>query len=107
MRIGRQFREMLPTLWMKAGCFGPCPALAGQDIPEYMVLPENRMAILNDNSFFVKFAEEVGSVPEIETVYLVTDSDSDYLSMSRGLNGKQAYQLYRDYLDNFRINSAR
>ena len=107
VRIGRQFREMLPTLWMKAGCFGSCPTLAGQKIPDYMVLPENRMAILNDNSYFTKFAEEVGNAPEIETVYLVTDSDADYRSMSRGLNVKQTYQLYRDYLDNFRINSRR
>lgn len=107
VRIGRQFREMLPTLWMKAGCFGSCPTLAGQKIPDYMVLPENRMAILNDNSCFAKFAEEVGNAPKIETVYLVTDSDADYRSMSRGLNVKQTYQLYRDYLDNFRINSRR
>lgn len=107
VRIGRQFREMLPTLWMKAGCFGSCPALAGQKIPEYMLLPENHMAILNDNSCFAKFAEEVGNAPEIETVYLVTDSDADYRSMSGGLNVKQTYQLYRDYLDNFRINSRR
>ena len=107
VRIGRQFREMLPALWMKAGCFGSCPILAGQKVPDYMVLPENRMAILNDNSCFAKFAEEVGKRKEIETVYLVTDSDADYRSMSRGLNVKQTYQLYRDYLDNFRINSRR
>jgi adenine-specific DNA-methyltransferase len=107
VRVGRQFREMLPTLWMKAGCFGPCPVLAGQKIPEYMVLPENRMAILNDNSCFAKFAEKVGDVPEIETIYLVTDSDADYRSMTRVLDVKQTYQLYRDYLDNFRINSRR
>lgn len=107
IRIGRQFREMLPILWMKAGCFGPCPVLVDQKVPEYMVLPENRMAILNDNSCFKRFAEEVGNASEIETVYLVTDSDADYRSMSKGLNVKQTYQLYRDYLDNFRINSRR
>lgn len=107
IRIGRQFREMLPILWMKAGCFGPCPVLVDQKVPEYMVFPENRMAILNDNSCFKRFAEEVGNASEIETVYLVTDSDADYRSMSKGLNVKQTYQLYRDYLDNFRINSRR
>lgn len=107
IRIGRQFREMLPILWMKAGCFGPCPVLVDQKVPEYMVLPENRMAILNDNSCFKRFAEEVGNALEIETVYLVTDSDADYRSMSKGLNVKQTYQLCRDYLDNFRINSRR
>lgn len=90
---------------MKAGCFGSCPALAGQKIPEYMVPPKNRMAILINNSCFARFTEEVGNAPEIETVYLVTDSDADYRSMPGGLNVKQTYQLYRDYLDNFRINS--
>lgn len=107
VRIGRQFREMLPTLWMKAGCFGPCPTLSGQQVPDYLVIPENRLAILNDDSCFAKFAGEVGNAPEIETVYLVTDSDADYRSMAKGLNVKQTWQLYRDYLDNFRINSGR
>lgn len=107
VRIGRQFRELLPVLWMKAGCYGPCPTLDGQEIPDYRVLPENHMAILNDNSCYARFAEEVQKASEIETVYLVTDSDADYRSMSGGLNVKQTYQLYRDYLDNFRINSRR
>ncbi len=107
IQVGLQFREMLPTLWMKAGCYGACPSLAGQKIPAYIVLPENRMAILNDNSCYAHFAEEVANLPEVETVYLVTDSDTDYRSMSRGLSVKQTYQLYRDYLDNFRINGRR
>ena len=107
VRVGRQFKEMLPTLWMKAGCHGPCPALDGKEIPAYMVLPENHMAILNDNSRYADFAKELQNAPEVETVYLVTDSDADYRSMSRELNGIQTYQLYRDYLDNFRINSRR
>ena len=107
VRIGRQFREMLPALWMKAGCHGACPELSGQRIPEYMVLPDNHMAILNDNTCYAAFAKEVESSPEIETIYLVTDSDADYRNMSRELNVKETYQLYRDYLDNFRINSRR
>ena len=107
VRVGRQFREMLPTLWMKAGCYGACPTLAGHEIPVYMVLPENHMAILNNNSCFARFAKEIGDAPEIQTVYLVTDSDADYRNMSQGLNVQQTYQLYRDYLDNFRINGRR
>ena len=27
--------------------------------------------------------------------------------MIRSMDGKQTYQLYRDYLDNFRINTGR
>ena len=107
VRIGRQFKEMLPTLWMKAGCYGPCPTLDHEKIPEYMILSENHMAILNDSSCYVEFAKKVQDAPTIETVYLVTDSDTDYHNMSKGLNVKQTFQLYRDYLDNFRINSRR
>lgn len=107
VRIGIQFKEMLPTLWMKAGCYGPCPTLDGQQIPSYMILPENRMAILNDNSYYAEFSKEIQNAPAIEAVYLVTDSDADYRSMSRDLNVERTFQLYRDYLDNFRINSRR
>ncbi len=107
VRIGLQFQEMLPTLWMKAGCYGVCPSISEPDIPEYMILPQNRMAILNNNSSYAEFAEKINNSASIDTVYLVTDSDADYHSMSRGLNSKNTYQLYRDYLDNFRINSRR
>ncbi len=107
VRIGRQFREMLPTLWMKAGCHGPCPALTGDEIPAMLVLPENHMAILNDSSVFAEFFGAVEQEKQIDTVYLVTDSDADYRSMARELSAPNKYQLYKDYLDNFRINSRR
>ena len=45
--------------------------------------------------------------PEIEVVYLVTDYESSFVSMTQALDGKTTYQLYKDYLDNFRINAGR
>ena len=105
--MGRQFREMLPTLWMKAGCHGPCPRLDGEEIPDMLILPENRFAVLNCEDRFDTFAEQVNALPEIETVYLVTDSGTTYRFMATNLNARTSYQLYRDYLDNFRINTRR
>lgn len=105
--MGRQFREMLPTLWMKAGCHGPCPRLDGEEIPDMLILPENRFAVLNCEDSFDAFAEQVNALPEIETVYLVTDSGTTYRFMATNLNAGTSYQLYRDYLDNFRINTRR
>ena len=105
--MGRQFREMLPTLWMKAGCHGPCPRLDGEEIPDMLILPENRFAVLNCEDSFDTFAEQVNALPEIETVYLVTDSGTTYRFMASNLNAGTTYQLYRDYLDNFRINTRR
>ncbi len=104
--LGRQFREMLPTLWMKAGAHGACPTL-GEAVPEMLILPENKFAVLVDERAYIAFSEKLDEHPEIETVFLVTDSDSGYRDMISGLNVKESYQLYRDYLDNFRINAVR
>ena len=106
--LGRQFKELLGVLWMKAGAIGPCPHLAkNATVPEMMILPQNKMAILVDDTAFAAFAEQVKQHPEIETVYIVTDSDRGYCEMSRELGIKNTFQLYRDYLDNFRINHRR
>lgn len=105
--LGRQFKEMLPTLWMKAGAYGPCPSLKGDKIPAMLVLGENRFAVLADESSFADFEAEVNSRPEIETVYIITDYEAGYSAMVKNLSAPHPYQLYRDYLDNFRINTGR
>lgn len=105
--LGRQFKEMLPTLWMKAGAHGPCPALTGEDAPLMLILPENRFAVLTDESSFPEFEATVNAHPEIETVYIVTDYEAGYCAMAKNLIAPNIYQLYRDYLDNFRINIGR
>ena len=105
--LGRQFKEMLPTLWLKAGAHGVCPSIRETDDPDMLILPENRMAILVDESSFPKFEAVVLKHSEIQTVYIVTDSEAGYREMIKGFQGKDTYQLYRDYLDNFRINTGR
>ena len=108
MALGRQFRELLPVLWMKAGAVGPCPVLGEDDtIPDMMVLPQNKMAVLNDDTAFAQFEDQVREHPKIETVYIVTDSERGYREMIRSLDVKNTYQLYRNYLDNFKINHRR
>ena len=104
--LGMQFKELLSILWMKAGAIGKCPTIdAG--VPDMLILPENKMAILNDENRFGAFAEKLAQHPEIEVVYLVTDYESSFVSMTQTLEGKITCQLYRDYLDNFRINAGR
>lgn len=105
--LGRQFKEMLPTLWMKAGAHGPCPTLKGKGIPSMLVLPENRLAVLTEESAFTEFEATVNIHPEIETIYIVTDYEVGYRAMAKSLSAPNTYQLYRDYLDNFRINIGR
>lgn len=104
--LGMQFKELLSTLWMKAGAIGKCPVIDAS-IPDMLILPENKMAILNDENQFGAFAEQIAQHPEIEVVYLVTDYESSFVAMTQVLESKKTYQLYRDYLDNFRINTGR
>lgn len=105
--LGVQFREMLPLLWMKAGAIGACPSLGDQDIPDMLVLPENKFAVLTNENAFAAFEQRLSEHPEIQTVFLITDYEVNYRSMVKSLNVKTTYQLYRDYLDNFRINRGR
>lgn len=72
-----------------------------------LVLPENRFAVLTDEKAFGEFLEKVEEQDTVRTVYLVVDSDSMYREMARCFPKRQPCQLYRDYLDNFRINMPR
>jgi adenine-specific DNA-methyltransferase len=105
--LGRQFRELLPVLWMKGGAIGRCPELESDELPEMLILPQNKIAVLIDEIYYSEFDAELSQHPEIQTVFIVTDSETAYRSMIRTYDGKDCYQLYRDYLDNFRINTGR
>ena len=103
--LGRQFKELLPVLWLKAGAHGPCPALEeAVEAPDMLVLPVNHFAVLTDELQYEAFAAQVNGEEAITTVYIVTDSEPGYREMVSGLHAEDTYQLYRDYLDNFRIN---
>ena len=104
--LGRQFKQLLPVLWMKAGAHGPCPTLEEDQPPEMLILPENQFAVLADESYYEEFASAVNQDRKIKTVFIVTDSEPGYRDMIRGLKVRDTYQLYRDYLDNFRINTG-
>lgn len=104
--LGRQLAELFPVLWLKAGAHGPCPQLEDEKA-DMMVLPENQFAILINEKHFQAFDNEVQKHPEVQTIYIVTDSEAGYREMISGYPEKDTFQLYRDYLDNFRINTGR
>ena len=100
----RQFRELLPLLWMKAGAIGECPTLKGKEIPDYLILTENKMAILTEEWAYAKFMQEMEGRHDIKTVYLIVDSEIGFREMAAPLKWAKTYQLYKDYLENFTIN---
>ena len=105
--LGMRISEMLPTLWLKTGAKGKCPELTGEQVPDMLILPENQFAVLINENTFADFAEKLAEHPEIQTVFLATDYEVNYQSMVKNLNVENAYQLYRDYLDHFRVNRGR
>ncbi|MDB6248845.1 site-specific DNA-methyltransferase [Lactobacillus amylovorus subsp. animalium] len=103
--LGQQFKKLLSILWMKAGGIGECPSIVENSVlPKYMILPKNKFAILLNERNYREFMDKVNTDSRIKTVFIVTNSDDAYHEMIANLEDKQTYQLYKDYLDNFRIN---
>jgi adenine-specific DNA-methyltransferase len=114
--LKRAFREILPLLWLKAGAIGPRPQLKlGDPDPAFFAPPQNPFAVLLDegslNGLLAALAGRVG----LRCLYLVTDSEDAFKEMSADVIGAlssgspelETVQLYRDYLDNFLINTDR
>jgi adenine-specific DNA-methyltransferase len=106
--LGRQFAEILPLLWLKAGSVGERPELLNnEELPPWLVLPQNNFAVLLDEDRFGEFAELLEDAEDISTVYFVTNSEEAFREMSDGIGIERTFQLYRDYIDNFVIWSRR
>ena len=73
-----------------------------------MLIPEgSNFAVLIDERYFGAFLQELDAHSNIEHVYLVTNSEDAYREMSERIAASHVTQLYRDYIDNFVINSRR
>ena len=107
IELGISFKDMLPLLWLKAGAIGQCPVIEGTSIPHMLILPHNKFAVLVNENAFATFSEELPKHPDIQTVFLATDYDVNYRTMVKNLNVQNTYQLYRSYVDHFRLNRGR
>jgi adenine-specific DNA-methyltransferase len=104
--LGRQFKELLPILWMKSGARGVCPQFDSEELPQMLICEKNHFAVLIDENAYPAFEEQINKMDAIDTVFIITDSERGYREMANGLKVPITYQLYRDYLDNFRINNV-
>lgn len=103
--LGRQFREILPLLWLRAGATGPRPELSKhRPIPPWVIAEKSPFAVLVDENRFVDFAVELEGRSDLTYVFLVTDSEDAFREMAGQLKVPNLIQLYRDYLENFVIN---
>jgi adenine-specific DNA-methyltransferase len=105
--LGKQFRELLPILWLRAGAMGPRPRLPKNMRIPPMLIPElNPFAVLIDEACFPQFAKEIESRSDITHVFLITDSEDAFHEMAENILAPHVIQLYRDYLENFMINKG-
>ena len=64
-------------------------------------------AVLLDEDRFGEFASRLAGRPDIDHVFLVTDSTEAFHEMVAMIGRRyRAMQLYRSYIDTFRINLA-
>jgi len=103
--LGRQFKDILPLLWLKSGAIGKRPEVSEVE-PDMLILPQNKFAVLLDESRYAAFIEQLPS-ENINIIYFVTNSDEAFHDMSSGVRAQITHQLYRDYIDNFVIGSRR
>jgi len=102
--MGQAFESILPILWMKAGCIGMRESSRGS---KPWFIPKNSpFAVLIKEQHFPAFRKELKERKDITHVFFVTDSEENFRAMSNALGLKvETVQLYKSYLDNFRINT--
>ena len=72
----------------------------------YSIPPGSTYGALFKEAAFRRFREELLARPDVTHVWLVTDSEEAFAEMYSALPRKLTVSmLYRDYLQNFRINT--
>jgi hypothetical protein len=65
------------------------------------------MGVLFDEGSFAKFSKEVRDIPQVETIFVVTDYEPSYRAVVEAFPKHKVYSLYGDYLTSFRVNVKR
>jgi adenine-specific DNA-methyltransferase len=101
---GDAFQAILPVLWMMAGCRGKREDSKGSQ--SWFIPKQAPFAVLIKEKEFRAFREDLAKRPGVDWVFLVTDSEENFGLMRRTLGRKiHAVQLYKSYLENFRLNT--
>lgn len=103
IQMGRQFSAILPILWMMAGSRGPRPE--APDVHAPWLLPDGcPFVVLMQETRFKEFVRHVESRADLTHVFVVTNSQDTVYKLRHEWPELNVVQLYKDYLENFRIN---
>lgn len=99
--LGRAFEAILPILWMASGADGSLPS--PDELP-YMVPGNCGFAVLRDEEAFQDFRAAISDRDDLNIVFIVTDAEDSFREMANDLPVDcPSYQLYKNYLHNFRL----
>jgi adenine-specific DNA-methyltransferase len=103
VKRGEMYGAILPILWMMAGASGEVESSKGTGKHHF---PKGcPFCVLLQEDHFKEFAAKLSERADITHVFLVTDSVEAFHEMrSQVGKGKRCIQLYKSYLDNFKIN---
>ena len=103
---GEQFEAIVPILWLMAGAQGERQAV--EDSRSWHIPSNSPFAVLLDETMFAGFRREIRKRADITHVFLVTDSERAYREMIAELpDTLHTRMLYKNYLENFRINTEK
>jgi adenine-specific DNA-methyltransferase len=103
VQMGRQFAAILPILWMMAGARGPRPQVPPPQSP--WLLPSGcPFAVLMQETRFKDFQRHLGGRDDLTHIFIVTNSTETIYKLRQTWPACQVVQLYKDYLENFRID---
>lgn len=101
---GDAFQAILPILWMMAGCNGEREDSKGS--AAWYIPKQSPFAVLLKEKEFRAFKNKLSGLKNMGWVFLVTDSEENFALMRRALGRNyQCIQLYKNYLENFRLNT--
>ena len=102
VQMGRQFAAILPMLWMMAGASGKRPEPPSASAP-WLIPLDCPFAVLMRETRFHDFYRHIAERPDLTHVFIVTNSHETYCHLREQLGTRTVIQLYKDYLENFRI----
>jgi adenine-specific DNA-methyltransferase len=101
--------DILPALWMMAGCRGKLPTCKGND--KMLLFKDCPFALLVEESAIKQFLAKLEDRPDIDWAFLVTNDQDSFARMCEWLPehipATQRIHLWRNYVDNFLINVDR
>ena len=103
VQMGRQFAAILPVLWMMAGARGPLPD-APDSHAHWLIPTDCPFAVLIQERRFKDFHRHIEGRVDLTHIFIVTDSRDTYHRLREEVNAPNVVQLYKDYLENFKIN---